>query len=81
MAAGETADEVEIAIEKVVIGKARRRLPFDGFKDVVDRLGRERGDAEEDQQDGRAVRIGKLVARQFLAGRGFDAELFAELAH
>ncbi len=77
LAACQTFDEVDIAVQEFVVWKSRRRLPTDLIEGQVFRFSFEPHYQEKDQMDRRPARVLILVARQFLADLGGNVQLFA----
>ena len=80
LAAGDTADEVEVAVEEVERGEGEGVLPEDLFKGFGAGLAVKGVNAVEEKDEGGAAGQAVLVAGDFGSDFGFDAEFLAQLA-
>jgi nitrogen fixation protein NifU and related proteins len=78
-AAGQPGDEVGVALQEVEAGQGLGRFPADLLEGRGARLALKIDHPEEDEQNGRAVRVAVLVADHFRTHVGLDGKLFFEL--
>ena len=79
-AQSEPANEIEIAVEKVVVGQSGRVFPFDLLEGDALRLAYIALNGVEQQQQRTTAPGGLLVARNLPADHSIYGEFFAELA-